>query len=950
MLKEIKKADLYRIADTVIEEIGKRKNPFDEITLVFHSAKIAQWFKAYFLKKENSVLMNTTCKTLSSFINEIINPGNENHVLTVEEYREYLIRALLTDLPQKSYYNDGHAVAGIRLYEFADKLSTVVFNMEFDNEEFREESAEQREQKKIYERANAFAREDECYTPKQMYARCRDALRKREGKVIVFNNSFVSALYRDILSSVAERGTDILVFSLDEEEMPQERCTVDLYAAPSKMREVERLHSDICQKIRDDRACLVSDFVVFAPNIGDYANTVRRVFQRSAPGYPEVPFRVIGESTEKQDMPSALDLLNRIAEKGFFTRYDLLKMLKIPMFMYVHGINDDDIEAFSDAIEATNTHRGGEVDDWQYFKKRLLSAAFSDGVVKLKDGEYQPYADMGMDAARIDRLTDIIDALDAWSRRFFGVDLSEKMLSGDEILALEKILDNLFANENAYGEEKNYLYAEVKEEVGRIKRIFREGTLPALTFLLLLKDAPNRYTSAPADVFSGGVTFLSLGIDQIVPAKYVYALRMSSENFPRTESKNEIDFSQTHEYTHDLDKKAFRNLMASAGHITASFVYCDLQTEEEFFPSVVLPLAKREEYNDKKDTFILPLDENRRIDELFTRRELLNKMRIVNIGAQNQTPPPPSEDKSQNVPKIKTSQIKKYLENAVVYKYSQTLKDSEEERAQENEYESIDCGGLESYGVITEMIRMAITPGEDGAFPTRETVKKEFLKKAKLWKKLPRNLEEVYFDAFYEQKAESVIREIGSGYQKVAAFTLPMDRWVLEMDTSCYCKEEGTNLSFIEARNQEKGAKYYLPPYVCALAVVAGKDDDAEYKVALKAMGEKNFSLTSSLAKDTLNALAARMQDLGGIKYMDIELAEKGQPTLNTISALEGEIEDHRTWKYFTDKKMLNAEKDFGYKNLADITPEVREEWEKMRELLLFYTPKSKTEGETENE
>ncbi len=940
MLNEIKKGNLYEIADSIIEEIKRRKNPFDKMTLIFHSAKIAQWFKAYFLKKENTVLMNVEYKTLSSFINEIINPRNEGHVLTAVEYREYIIKALLSDLPSESYYNNGNDVNGINLYEFADKLSAVVFNMEFDDEKIGNK-VESEWQKRIYEKANDFAEKDKCYTPKQMYLQNQNCLHDNEGKVYILNNSFISTLYRDILSACTSHGTDIYIFSLEDKEVGTEQDGVELYAAPSKMREIERLHSDICQKISENSSLFVNDFVVYAPDINKYAGVVRRVFQRSAPGYPEVPFRILGESAEKHDMKNALDILYKVANKGFFTRYDLSKMIEIPMFMNVHEIDHDDIRAFLTAVDETNTHRNG---DWENFKKRLLSSMVADGRITLRDGDCLPYHSMEMNSTRIGRLIDIIEVFSAWSALFADGNISNR-LSEVQISDACSVLDRLFSYENQYGEEKNYFYAEVKQKAKRIQEIFKDIGIPALTFLLLLKDAPNFYTAEPADVFFGGVTFLSLAIDNIVPGKHVYAVGMSSDCFPRIEKKNEIDFSDRHEYTYELDKKAFQNLMASTEKVTISFVYCDLRTEEEFFPSVVIPEKTRDQYSNRKETYRIPLDEKRPLNELYTCRELLSKKRIVNIGLQNRAPIDLKAEETQGVLHITTNRIKKYLENTIVYKYTQTVKDSEEDDTKSDEYEDIDLVQLKKYAVVKEIISTAVTPQKDGSYSAWETIRDDLLEKMKLEKKLPDLLEAEYLDSCYENSAKGVIEEIKTGYQKMEYFTLEMPGWILEMNCDCYCKEEGTTLSFIEPRepgDNTKSEKYALLPYVCALAFVAKQANDTEYSIILKLKEEKTFSLNSSIAARVLNEVAAQMQDLAHVKYMDIDLYSEilsdGNKVPKRMSDLvDDQFQYHAGWEYFQDKNMLNPKTDFGYDAAKEsIADEVTAEYEKIKRVILY--------------
>ncbi len=926
----------YEIADEIIGRIKARKNPFDKITVVFHSAKIAQWFKAYYLKRGgNDILMNVEFENLSSFINRIINVnGEKDRILTIGEYREYLVRALAdkaVDFPEKSYYSDGGAINGINLYEFADRLSAVIINAEFnvnaDGSPFEDiENADDCPQKKIYDLANSYAEAMNGYTPLRMCEKNAGHFARPDGDVYVFDNSYITTLYLDILDKVGDRLT---VFSLDDGDAAGD---IGLYPAPSKLREVERLHSDICAKLfAPDSEDRVGDFVVYAPNINDYAGCIHRVFRRSGPGLPEIPFRIIGECKEKQDMISTLDLLYEIANKRFFTRYDLKRYLGSSMVMRINSVDSDDVAAFMHAIDETYTRRDGEnIDDWDYLKKRLLTSMLSDGEISLTCGKTLPYADISTDDERINKLIEIIDGLLGFAKCFDG-DLASMMLDGDKIGKIIDRLNNLFSSEN-HGEEKNYLYAEVKSEAEKLQKIFADREIPAHTFLLFLKDAPGRYSSSPADVFSGGVTFLNLDIDNIVAEKYIYVLGLSSDVFPRVESENEIDFSKGHKTVCELDRTAFKNLL-KCGDIAVSYVNCDLKDDSEHFPSAVIPAVN--------PMPPVPLDEKRAVDELFTGRELFAKMRFDNIGGDNKKPEKPSLDTASDIPKITFGKMKNYLENSFVYKYNQILRESDDDdgNAKSEEYEPIDTNHSDKYFLVRDIILSAVKAHQIGEKWDSDSI----YEKMTLEKRLPRNFEKEYFTFLYESAAEDVIDEIKDGYTEMKPFSLEIagkngEKRILEMSGRCFVRENDAGLSFIEPRERTDKPKSYLFPYVCALAYVAAKDGADEYSVRLKSKKEVPFTLTPAQAKETLGEIIERMVDFEKIRYMDIDFTnEKSADKLpGTISGLVDKPSDHTAWNYFADKAAITPNVDFGY-NPENAKAEIAEEYEKTRNLILYY-------------
>ena len=69
------------MADAVIEAFKAVSDPFESPIVVFHNTKAAQWFKAYYLKYCDEVMMNVRFMTLSVFVNGLINPKREHNII-----------------------------------------------------------------------------------------------------------------------------------------------------------------------------------------------------------------------------------------------------------------------------------------------------------------------------------------------------------------------------------------------------------------------------------------------------------------------------------------------------------------------------------------------------------------------------------------------------------------------------------------------------------------------------------------------------------------------------------------------------------------------------------------------------------------------------------------------------------------------------------------------------
>lgn len=935
----VQKTNLCEIADEAIKKLNERTDPFETPVLVFHNTKIAQWFKAYFLKTNGGILMNVEFRTLSAFINELLNPRGDFRILSRTELRLFLIRALSeikkneiteeNDALNYIFEEDGR-INGINLYSFADKLSTVLINMEYDNEDVSGW------EKDIFERASKLAEKENCYTPKTAFEKKFEDI-PSDSPVYIIDNSYISALYNNILNKTSR---DITVFALEEETEKQPE-NISCFSAPSVMRETEALHSDICKILKDNKEIRVNDFVVYAPDISVYANTIRRVFQQDGKEFPDIPFVISGENREKRNMKNSLSLLYEIANRHFFTRYDLQRFLKNEMIMKIRGLTDEQADSFLDAVVRTNSHRNGSNgDDWDYFKKRTLltflvdSTAEIENKTELSGGVYLPFSSISLDRQTLNKGIDIIDSLLAWTS-LFSQDLRETVLDSEKLERAGKILDLLYSATDCDGRETNYLYTEVKTEVERIKTTVEQ--IPATAFLLLLSDAPNRTSTSPANVFSGGVTFLNLNCDNVVPAEYTYVLGMSSANFPRTEIKNEIDFSKNHKQTQELDEITVTNLLKASENITFSYVNKDLKTDVDFYPSESIPEAAR------KNITEIPLDETRAYSELFTKKAMLDKQYFTGIGKNSDSKEVHTPEEEMPVQDtISTADIKSYLTNTLIYKYKKLLKDSDgDDEIRTEEYEPVDMSILGKYSIVKELILDKIG--------NQENVGEA---KLSLEKKLPAVAEKELYGQ-YEAGAEATAKVINDGYKlfpkETLKFTTEENRdWFLNVNSTVYYKEEekenGKTVSFVTPEDftlRSVKIKHYFAAYACALAFVASQENVAEYTVILNPVNgkEKKFQLELYYAKNVLNELFKRMTDYSSIKYMDYKLLENGkEKSIESIMT-----DEHGDMNYFNDKKLL-TEADFGY---SDGKSKMSDELKEIIKLVKFLQ-QNETTGEGE--
>ena len=939
---------IEEIANEVIDNLKNVKNPFESPILVFHNTKIIQWFKAYYLKEHAEVMMNVRFMTLSVFLNGLINSKEDHKIISKSEIRDYIVKVLLknysydatnSEIPTNYIYNADGSINGINLYEFADRLSTLFMNYEYDAEEM-DSWTDGKWEKDIYDEVIKLAKADNCYTTKSLFDIVKgtgefDSVRERHtDKVYIIDNSYITNLYNEILDTF--NSSNVSIFSIEESDISYE-CG-EVFSAPSVLREVEAVHSNICEIVRDNPTTRFNDIMVYIPSMDDYANTINQVFKQDDKEYPAIPYRIVGACKEQQDMISSLNVLYEIANNRFFTRRDFNSFVKNPMIKYIWDISDKEIESWMKAIGATNTFRNGKEDnDWQYLKKRLLLSKLISNdsdienmtLVGSGDDYYLPYQSIDLDFDSVNKLVDIIDALLAWSESFVG-ELNNIKLSSNDISKKIELLDALYAKKGEDGEETNYLYRTVLEENEKIMAMGIE--LPANTWLRMLLDSPNRYVSHPSDMFVNGVTFITLNSDNIVAEPYVFVLGLSSKAFPRVSLRSEIDYSKKHILSEELDLKAIKNICLGAGFCTCSYVDKDLKKDTECYPSEYMPKVA----GGKRFTKI-PLDEVRDYAKLFTKKEFINKSYydgLVNGKAHSSgkcikrsvAGIPKNLDSVLNI-----TDIKNYLDNSFIYKYSHLLQKNDNiDETISNEYEPVDASALTKYNVVKDLINSNAT-------------KPEQIVSTKLVKALPeQELGNIYFDE-YDSTADFVKNFIANeGYTYKALTPLELNtvkgtdhvKWTLNCNTDMYVKEDGDELSYIEPvdgheKSTDKNVKikYYFNAYVYSLMdIVQNHKAEKEYTVHLNVGAHrKSYQITPSEANEILGKLYDYMTDYKDTRYMDSEILKDIKDEMDTgniddskkipktFTKFKDKIENNSKWKYFADSKMIDVYQAFGY-------------------------------------
>jgi exodeoxyribonuclease V gamma subunit len=689
------------LADALFSAIDGKTDFFASSIVIVPNILMEQWLKSHWLRTQGEgVLMNVEFKTIADGLSDLV--AQPNYRLIKRAALKKVILSILSChediLPEdlRSYYSD----SPVKMNDVADALSALLLN--YFKDDFQGiEGWEESYQRKIYEEVVAICKQHRFGTIEKPIVR-----KQGKGKIYLFGFIEMETVYRRLVDEcpfVEEYRLEID----DKAEIDYSVCR-----APSMVREVEALHSKICELLL--QGARMPDFLVVAPSIGDYANAIARVFAQNDEEYPNIPYVIRRGNRVETDVTAGLTLLLKAAKRGFYTRKDFYEICSNPTIMKARGIDPDEIENWMTTIVALNVFRDHPYqNDWAYIRKRLLlsklvSVNALDNVVTLKEGDYIPYTNIGFDDDSIVRFVALIDDLDS----FIAAASEPGPLGPAKMDEIKAELDKWFSF--GQGEvESNPIFARVISSISILKSLDVSSVPLDVFFYILLEDS-GASSSQRGQAFSQGITFLDFDPDAIYGTKYVFFLGAASNQIPTPLRRSELDLRKEIKQK-DL-AKAFRLLYQNASDgFYVSFVYLDLKTEEEFYLSPVVT-----DFNKEKGKYQgtgipkVPLDETRPYKELFTRREFsgkayFNSLLNSHVGKKQAIvfdPPLPAFYESLSV-----TQVRDYLKEPLMAKSSRLFnRESELDEKIKEEWEPFDITPLDK-SILTNRIIIDLARG-----------------------------------------------------------------------------------------------------------------------------------------------------------------------------------------------------------------------------------------------
>ena len=561
--------------------------------------------------------------------------------------------------------------------------------------------------------------------------------------------------------------------------------SLDVTAAPTKIREIENLHTRICELLNG--GARVEDILVVSPCLDEYRTAINMVFDqtpvkdpKNEKGFLHVRFSIVDSPAKASLTENALSNLFSILAQKSITRPDFFALVRNPVVQNVRGIRNEEIDAWQEWVSETNTYRTRDTkddkdevvkkDDWDKVVKRLLLAQMTTGDISIGKTEYRPYADMACsDKASLCRFVECIESLENWIE--FGCDESVKegnflkKIDCKQLGELSALLDEWIGMQNTPKSLKSedIVHKRVAEALEQLYCQF-SANAPVISMnivkqSLLLAAQGTEYSCG--NLFVNGVTFMKFVPNRTIPVKHLFFIGAGAASFPGAKQRNTLDLRKSCYPWPGDDSPIAKNryaflcqFMSTSESFHLSYVNKDIKKDAELYPSsVVNDLRKFIEAGAEKDSegkspkweeIQISLDEDRDYNELWTQKSLRNKEAyewvLLSEGERKEKIKERqkkrmgrlngSEEKAVKPPdRVNVYSLSKFLKDPFQFRISQMLMDEDDEDVEKEQFEPVFFNGLDENAVLKKMLAAELSGKEDEY--------KEFLKDLELKGKLP---------------------------------------------------------------------------------------------------------------------------------------------------------------------------------------------------------------------
>ncbi len=903
-----KNTDLEVLLDGLIEKMGEDKNFFTPSLIVLPSLKMKDYIISHWLKKKNSVLMNVDFIEINEVLFSFLDHNDTLRLMKKDEFKililKYYSNAKKDDIPSEmmDYLYDKEKLDAIRLSDLCTHLADIFSG--YENDCFQIPS----DQKKIYDFVLKEAEKNYLTTLAYSFSK-RRGIKKMGRKVYFFGFSYFEPIQEAIIEEIKkENDCSFFLLKVNKERRPPFLIT----ACPSKQKEIENVHSHICELLKDKENRL-SDFVVLAKNISDYEPLIKRTFHQDNVDYPDIPYSIIGSQNQSSDVTSALKKLIEISHKGYFTRIDFQSFITNAAIMKARNLTKEDSDSFVKCILRANVYRNSDrIDDWDYIKKRLLLSKIVDindhnqNIVNLSNVDYLPYSSIDMNDERIVKFISLIDDLNSWLCFVKG-----EYINGEDYEGLRKELDYFFSNPEREDFQEPIEYRKVLSLLSLMEKMnYKKNTIKKNIVLNFLLDASFTTTRLNGSCYTSGVTFADISRNTLLPAKYVFMLGMGFQSFPTLVVRNELDKREKDTVTAKQERENFLLEYENSSQFFVSYLSLDLSSDAELYPSSFLSELTDKKIKDVQTT--LDLDEKRDYSQLYTKREYSNKAHFLDLTKEKTKKEVDSIPVSRCLPnKVKLKDMARFLEEPLSYKANVLFgRQDDDDEKMRDEFEPFSLSILDQSKIVSQLLQYLLDD--------KITEEKEFRHELEMNHVLPCIDKRIKDSAFRNVKQSALMIQAMIGQQfesvKLDDLVLPFENssFVITHDYEIIRSCSGISRTYFSTKlAKDDKVKQFLLPYVISLMDVASLDAEMNYTISLmvataKSGGTKSVSylLSPSRAREILIQIYKEMTSFEDVVFLSsnmIDTKDENYPKYKYEY-----YDDHGIWAYYEDKYLFD--------------------------------------------
>lgn len=522
--------------------------------------------------------------------------------------------------------------------------------------------------------------------------------------------------------------------------------SLTIKSAPTKIREIEYLHSDICKLLQGDTR--VEDILVVSPCLDDYRTAIKMVFDQTPvklskeekkknEGFLHVRFAIVDSPAKASLTENALNSLFDVLDKGSISRPEFFSLVRNPVVQQVRGISDDDVADWENWIVEMNTYRNRKLvgkNDWLHAVNRLLLSQMTRKNVEWSDcedglDETKPFYDIASsDKASLCRFVACVKDLEEWIENYNKPvsNLDALTAALGKWIQMQKVPDSM--------KSESFVYQRVVGAIDQLRYQTDTGLseipLKIVAQSLLAGAEGTEYSCG--NLFVNGITFMKFVPNRTIPVKHLFFIGADSTSFPGAKRHNTLDLRKSCPPWPGDDSPIAKNryaflcqLMSASESFHMSYVGMDIKKDAELYPSSVISdlqkfvseALKDTEYSWKTEK--IPLDETRDASEIYTKKGLRNKVAYVNMvtakkpsdgledsGNEDDSPAGDENKPSFIKPPDRVSfyQLRKFLEDPFQFHVGRTLSSEDEDNVEQELFEPVYLNHLDESIILKKAI------------------------------------------------------------------------------------------------------------------------------------------------------------------------------------------------------------------------------------------------------